>query len=56
VAAGADTVQKKARGSDGFAGANSPAPLGTAGAGAEALFAPWATAQQADNALSEWME
>src|SRR6516164_8154151 len=27
VAAGADAVQKKARGSDGFAGANSPAPL-----------------------------
>src|SRR6516165_10052658 len=30
----ADAVQKKARGSDGLAGANAPAPFGTAGAGA----------------------
>jgi hypothetical protein len=54
--ADADEIQKKTRGSNGFAGANSPAPLGTEDAGPEALFALRATAQQVDNnALSEWI-
>ena len=55
--AGADAheIQKGTRGSNGFAGASSPAPLGTAGAGVGRLFALRATGQQADNACSEWI-
>jgi len=49
--ADADEIQKRTRGSNGCAGVNSAAPLGTAVQGPEALFALRATEQQADKCV-----